>query len=66
VQFLSDSPQDQPPAPGFADLLSACVPVRHPWFAVRVRFNYERITSTILRGKGYDYALKAPPQTGME
>jgi transcription antitermination factor NusG len=25
-----------------------------PWFALRVRSNYERITSTILRGKGYE------------
>jgi len=52
---MSDFPQDQPlPAPGFADLRPACPPAGYPWFAVRVRSNYERITSTILRGKGFE------------
>ncbi|MBI4875543.1 MAG: hypothetical protein HY822_12990 [Acidobacteria bacterium] len=37
----------------------SCLPVErpeepHPWFAIRVRSNYERTTSTILRGKGFD------------
>jgi len=51
---MSDFPQNQSPDLGFADLPSACLPVGYPWFAVRVRSNYERIASTILRGKGYE------------
>ena len=51
---MSDFPQNQSPGPGFAELRAGCSSNGHPWFAVRVRSNYERITSTILRGKGYE------------
>lgn len=28
--------------------------IRYPWFAIRVRSNFERIASTVLRHKGYE------------
>ena len=51
---MPDFPPNQSPKPGFAERRAASSPDGHPWFAVRVRSNYERITSTILRGKGYE------------
>jgi len=32
----------------------AAAPTSHPWFAIRVKSRYEKITSTALRNKGYE------------
>jgi transcription antitermination factor NusG len=51
---MSDFLQNQSPDPESAELRTGGLSAGHPWFAVRVRSNYERTTSTILRSKGYE------------